>query len=104
MIIEKALNNYLNGTKPRIKESELLECCANNGSNAVINVLFNLVNDRVDRIDETQAMERVVEVLKLIEVILKNEDDINRKIVGRNLNCMKKWIEFLMRIKINFLI
>jgi len=85
MIIEKALNNYLNGTKPRIKESELLECCESNGSNAVINVLFNLVNDRVNNIDETQAMERVVEVLKLIEIILKNEDDINRKIVNRKI-------------------
>ena len=85
MNVERALRNYLNGTKARMKESEILECANNNGSNAVINVLFKLINESVDSIDESKAVEREVEVLKLMEVILKNKDDINRKIVGRKL-------------------
>ena len=85
MNVEKALRNYLNGTKARMKESEILECAENNGSNAVINVIFRLINESVDDIDESKAVEREVEVLKLMEVIIKNEDDINRKIVSRKL-------------------
>ena len=85
MNVDRALRNYLNGTKPRMKESEILECADNNGSNAVINVLFKLINESVDNINESKALEREVEVLKLMEVILKNKDDINRKIVSRKL-------------------
>ena len=81
MSIERALRNYVNGTNRRVKEDEVLAY----GSNATINAIFKVVNESIDSIDESKAMERTVEVLKLMETILKNDDDVNRKIVSRKL-------------------
>ena len=84
MNIEKALRQYLKGTGPKVRESEFYDCTFGDG-NATINVLFRLVNEEIDSITEQHALDRVVEVLKLMETTLSIDDGVNRKIVSRKL-------------------
>ena len=81
MDIERALKNYLNKMSSRVREKDVLSC----DSNDSFNIIFELVNDEIDSISDEDAMDRVVEVLKLVEVILKNKDDLNRKNVRRKI-------------------
>ena len=84
MNIERALKNYLKATGPKVKEKDYLESTASN-VNAAVNVLFKLINDEIDNISEQKTLDRVVEVLKLLELSLANNDNINRKIVSRKI-------------------
>lgn len=84
MNIERALKNYLKATGPKVKEKDYLDSTASN-VNAAVNVLFKLINDEIDDMSEQKALDRVVEVLKLMELSLANGDGINRKIVARKI-------------------
>jgi len=85
MSIEKALRNYLDGNGPKVKNHDLFHSIEEDNSNAIINVLFKLVNEDVDDICEAKTTDRDVEVLKYVELLLKNNDGVNRKIVARKL-------------------
>ena len=84
MNIEKALRSYLKGVGPKIKDKDFFEH-ANGRANEIFNVLFKLANEEIDSIDESKALDRVVEMLKYGEGILNLEDNINRKIIARKL-------------------
>ena len=84
MNIEKALRNYLNCNGPKVKEKDFFEYSNGNG-NAILNVLFNLVNEELDSMTDSKTLDRVVEVLRLGEITLRNTEGINRKIVARKL-------------------
>ena len=85
MSIEKALRNYLNCTGPKIKEKQFISYVTEDNVNAVINTLFSLVNEQIDDMNDSKALDRVVGVLQLLEVLLKSCDGINRKIVSRKI-------------------
>ena len=70
MDIEKALRNYLNNKGPKVKVNDFCSILNNNDSNAIINVIFKLVNYEIDTMDDSKCLDRVVEVLKFIEVIV----------------------------------
>ncbi len=82
MNIEKALRNYLKRTGPKVKENKFL--MYSNGD-ASINVLFKLANEELDTMTDDKTLDRLVEVLKLGEKILQNEQDINRKAIARKI-------------------
>ena len=96
MNIEKAFRNYLNKKGPKVKYDDFC-MLVENDSNAVINVLFKLVNEEIDTMNDSKILDRVVEVLKYIEIVIGNCDDANRKIVVRK---VKKLSEKLTRIQI----
>lgn len=94
MNIEKAFRNYLHKKGPKVKYNDFCMLIEND-SNAIINVLFKLVNDEIDTMNDSKILDRVVEVLKYIEIVIGNSDDTNRKIVVRK---VKKLSEKLSRI------
>ena len=96
MNIEKALRNYLNRKGPKIKYDDFCVYCENN-SDAAINVLFKLANEEIDSMTNSKILDRVVEVLKYVELIIGNCDDANRKIINRKII---KLTEKLSRIQI----
>ena len=96
MNIEKALRNYLNRKGPKIKYDDFCVYCENN-ADAAINVLFKLANEEIDTMTDSKTLDRVVEVLKYVELIIGNCDDANRKIVNRKI---VKLTEKLTRIQI----
>ncbi len=84
MNIEKALRNYLNCNGPKVKEKDFFQY-ANGDANASLDVLFSLIDDEIESINEKKALDRVVEVLKLAEILIRNNDGINRKVVSRRI-------------------
>ncbi len=94
MNIEKALRNYLKGNGPKVKDRVFFKYSKNNGD-AVINVLFKLANEELDTMTNQKTLDRVVEVLRLGEIILQNEEGLNRKAIARKIN---KLVEKLDRI------
>ena len=84
MSIEKALHNYLKSNGPKVKEKDFFEY-ANGDGNGILNVLFDLATEEIESITEKKALDRVVEVLRLGEIVLRNNDGVNRKIVARRL-------------------
>lgn len=84
MNIEKALRNYLKGIGPKVKVKDFCEYSSNN-INANINVLFKLINEVIDKIDDNTNLDRALEVLRILEAALNSNDGVNRKIVSRKL-------------------
>ena len=84
MNIERALRNYLKSTGPKVKDKEYLDSTSSN-VNAAVNVLFKLANDELDEMSDQKTLDRLVEVLKLLELSLSNNDGVNRKIVSRRI-------------------
>ena len=96
MNIEKALRNYLNRKGPKIKYDDFCVYCENNADDA-INVLFKLANEEIDTMNDSKILDRVVEVLKYVELVIGNCDDANRKIINRK---VVKLTEKITRIQI----
>lgn len=92
MNIEKALRDYLNGTGPKVKNNTFFESI-DGKANATINVLFKLVNEEIDAMSDSKILDRVVEVLNLIEVVINTQEDVNRKIIARKLNKLNEKLD-----------
>lgn len=84
MNIEKALRNYLKGIGPKVKTKDFCDFSILN-PNASVNVLFKLINEEIDSMDDNKKTDRVLEVLRLLEAVLNNNDGLNRKIIARKL-------------------
>ena len=85
MSIERALKNYLNCVGPKVKDKDLFPIIGEDNNNALIITLFVLANEEIDDMDDSKALDRVVEVLKLMENILRNGEGVNRKIVSKKI-------------------
>lgn len=97
MDIEKALRNYLNNKGPKVKVNDFCSVLNNNDSNAIINVIFKLVNYEIDTMDDSKCLDRVVEVLKFIEVIVNNYEGVNRKLLNRRINRLDEKLDRILR-------
>ncbi len=82
MSIEKALKSYLKCTGRKVKEKEFFEYAEGNGD-AAFNVLFVLAEEEIETITESKALDRVVEVLRLGELIINNIEGIDRSALSR---------------------
>ena len=103
MDIEKALKNYLNNKGPRIKTGDFIDSLESNEVNAIINTIFKLVNDDIDMMNDSKCLDRVVEVLKLVELILNNYSGINKKLLKRRVNRLdEKFDRILLERKKKF--
>ena len=85
MNIEKALRNYFKGSGPRVKYKAFYECAEKN-PNAVISVLFDLLNEEVDSMTDTKCLNKTIDLMNYLTIIITNFDEINRKLIGRRLN------------------
>ena len=79
MNIEKALRNYLKGSGPRVKYKAFFEN-ASKDPNAVTSVLFDLLNEEVDSMTDTKCLNKTIELINYLKIIISNFDEINRKI------------------------
>lgn len=93
--IEKALQKFAEGKGPRVGYKIL---CDNKSktSNELINILVQLINEDLDKFTGDSSLEKSIDLLNSIIVIVENCDDINRKIVTRKLH---KLSEKISRIK-----
>ena len=97
MDIEKALRNYLNSKGPKVKVNDFCNALDNNDINAIINVIFKLTNDEIDTMNDSKCLDRVVEVLKFIEVILNNYSGVNKKLLKRRINRLDEKLDRILR-------
>ena len=79
MNIEKALRNYLKGSGPRVKYKAFYES-ASKDPNATINVIFELLNEEVDSMTDTKCLNKTIELINYLKIIISNFDEINRKL------------------------
>mgnify|MGYP002853161556 CR=1 FL=1 len=93
--IEKALLNYVQGKGAKVS-NETLCFYAEKDPNAVINLLFKIINQELDQTRGVGTLERVRDLFQYIQVILINFEQVNRKIVIRKL---KKLDEKIDRLK-----
>ena len=96
MNIEKALRNYIKGIGPKIKYEHFLAITKSNDGNKAADVLFSLINEQIDTMTDTKLLDRTVEVMKYIGLLLVNSETVDRKLVSRKLY---KLVEKLSRIE-----
>ena len=92
MNIEKALRNYLKGSGPRVKYKAFYES-ASKDPNATINVIFELLNEEVDSMTDTKCLNKTIELINYLTIIISNFDEINRKLIGRRLNKLSEKLD-----------
>lgn len=85
MNIEKALRNYIKGIGPKIKYEHFLAITKSNDGNKAADVLFSLINEQIDTMTDTKLLDRTVEVMKYIGLLLVNSETVDRKLVSRKL-------------------
>lgn len=90
MNIEKTLRNYLKGNGKHVKYTTFYNYVVKKNdpriSEAIINVLFNLLNEEVESMDDTKCLNRTIELLNYLTILIVNCDDIDRKHIERRLN------------------
>lgn len=92
MNIEKALRNYLKGSGPRVKYKAFYEN-ASKDPNAAISVLFDLLNEEVDSMTDTKCLNKTIDLINYLKIIITNFDEINRKLIGRRLNKLSEKLD-----------
>ena len=85
MNIEKALRNYIKGIGPKMKYEHFLTITKSHDGNKAADVLFSLINEQIDTMTDTKLLDRTVEVMKYIGLLLVNSETIDRKLVSRKL-------------------
>ena len=95
MNVEKALRNYLKGTGPKVKPKAFYTYASGDG-NATFNVLFKLATEEIDNMTDSKTLDRVVEVLKLGEILLRNVEDLNRKVIARKIVKLQQRLETIL--------
>ena len=95
MNVEKALRNYLKGKGPKVKANMFYTYAIGNG-NATFNVLFKLVNEEIDTMTDSKILDRVVEVLKLGEILIRNDDGLNRKAIARKIVRLQQKLDTIL--------
>lgn len=95
MNIEKALSNYLKCKGPKISDRDFCNY-AETTDKDIVNVLFKLINEEIDTIDEKKELDRVVEVIRLLELVMSNGVEVNRKIVARKIKKLNEKMDRIM--------
>lgn len=97
MNIEKALRNYIRGTGPKVKYEHFLAMTQSDDGSKASDVLFSLINEEIDTMTDTKVLDRTIEVMKYIGLLLANKEQIDRNLVNRKLH---KLGEKLSRIEV----
>lgn len=95
MNIEKALSNYLQRKGPKISDRDFCTYVENTDKD-IVNVIFKLINDEIDAIDEKKELDRVVEVIRLLELAMSNGTEVKRKVVSRKIKKLNEKMDRIM--------
>ena len=97
--IEKSFANFVKGKGPKVSEEEICTFAKKdeNSADELIDILFNVINSELDTVTGLESLERVRELFKCVNIVLNTNDNVNRKIVARNINRLD---ERLDRIKL----
>ncbi len=95
MNIEKALSNYLQRKGPKISDRDFCTYVENTDKD-IVNVIFKLINDEIDTIDEKKELDRVVEVIRLLELVMSNGAEVKRKVVSRKIKKLNEKMDRIM--------
>lgn len=95
MNIEKALSNYLQRKGPKISDRDFCTYVENTDKD-IVNVIFKLINDEIDTIDEKKELDRVVEVIRLLELAMSNGTEVKRKVVSRKIKKLNEKMDRIM--------
>ena len=90
--IKKTLTNYVHGKGPKVKNNTI-QTCAEKDANKTADILLKIINDEIDKIDGTESLDKVRELINLIETLLSTSEDINRKIIMRRLHKLDEKID-----------
>ena len=102
MNIEKVLKKYLDNKGNKIKYNTFFQY-AKDSTKKTIEINFKLVNNEIDSMSDSKNLDRTVEVLKYIEVIIGYCDDVNRQIVKRKIiKLQEKISRIFIEKKANF--
>ena len=102
MNIEKVLKKYLDNKGNKIKYNTFFQY-AKDSTKKTIEIIFKLVNNEIDSMSDSKNLDRTVEVLKYIEVIIGYCDDVNRQIVKRKIiKLQEKISRIFIKKKDNF--
>lgn len=90
--IEKALQKFAEGKGPKVGYKIL---CENKSKtpNELINILAKLVSEELDNFTGDSTLDKSIELLKSMTVLVENCDDINRKIITRKLHKLYEKID-----------
>ena len=94
--IENRLASYVKGNSKKIS-NKTITSLANKDADDIINTLFNLINKELDSINDSVNTSKIFDLLDYVYIIMTNQDDVNRGIIGRKL---LKLDEKLSRIKL----
>jgi hypothetical protein len=81
--IKNTNSNEINYYRILAKDIGVIDDFKEMNFNVVNNI--SLIDDEIESINEKKALDRVVEVLKLAEILIRNNDGINRKVVSRRI-------------------
>lgn len=95
MNIEKALSNYLQRKGPKISDRDFCTYVENTDKD-IVNVIFKLINDEIDTIDEKKELDKVVEVIRLLELVMSNGAEVKRKVVSRKIKKLNEKMDRIM--------
>lgn len=95
MNVERTLEKYLQSKGPKIKYSTFCDLVKDNDSNDTVNALFKLINNEIDNMQDGKTLDRVVEVMTYLEVLITNKDNVNRNIIIRKLNALNHKLDIV---------
>lgn len=88
--IEKSLVNYVNGRGPKVSDEALCDYAqiSAKNSNEIIDILFRVINDELDKVTGTKPLDKVNELIKSIQTLVVKVDEIDKGIVERKLKSL----------------
>ncbi len=90
--IEKSLTSYVKGTGAIIKD-EALYAYAKKDVNEMINILFKIINEELDKTTGSTSLDRVIELFHRVQYLLKNYEGVDRKLVAHRLHKLDEKID-----------
>ncbi len=90
MNIEKVLRNYIKGVGSKVKYEHFLAMTQSDDGNKASDVLFSLINEQIDTMTDTKALDRTIEVMKYISLLLANKETIDRNLISRKLHKLEE--------------
>ncbi len=93
--IEKKLTSYVENHGPRPTDNYILKEA--NKDNEVVDALFHIINKELEKITGEESLEKVRQLIRYIQIIFENCDNIDRRYIKRKLTRLDEKID---RIKL----
>jgi len=88
------MQNYLSGAE-KISINKIVYQKGINDPNEVMEIIFDIINDQLEQFDGTESLDRVINLLKSLSILIENYNTIDRKLLNRKINKLKQKIDTL---------